>query len=73
VVPRAWTIYFAEMSERDLPDELPEAWRAVAREESGAEVPGSLSEESPPGGDPAEVEAALQQVRRTLLGDAAPS
>jgi hypothetical protein len=67
VVPRAWTIYFAEMSGRDLPDELPEAWRALAREEAGTEVPEALSEESPPGGDPAEVQAVLEQVRRTVL------
>jgi acetoin utilization protein AcuC len=69
VVPRAWTIYFAEMSGRDLPDELPERWQSLAREEAGAEVPDTLSEESPPGGDPAEVETVLQQVRRAVLRD----
>jgi acetoin utilization protein AcuC len=69
VVPRAWTIYFAEMSERDLPDALPEEWRALAGEEAGTEVPDALSEESPPGGDPAEVQAVLEQVRRTVLKD----
>ena len=69
VVPRAWTLYFAEMSGRDLPDELPERWQALAREEGGGDVPDTLSEESPPGGDPAEVETVLQQVRRAVLGD----
>jgi acetoin utilization protein AcuC len=69
VVPRAWTIYFAEMSERDLPDQLPEAWRDLARDQAGSEMPETLSEESPPGGDPAEVESVLQQVRRAALED----
>jgi acetoin utilization protein AcuC len=69
VVPRAWTVFFAEMSERALPDELPEAWLAVARAEAGADVPDTLSEESPPGGDHAEVEALLQRVRREVLSE----
>ena len=67
VVPRAWTIYFAEMSERPVPDELPESWLAIAREEAGPEVPDTLTEESPPGGDPAEVASVLDRVRRELV------
>jgi acetoin utilization protein AcuC len=47
VVPRAWTIYFAEMAERTVPDELPASWLDLARNESGLDVPGSLSEEAP--------------------------
>ncbi len=51
VVPRAWTIYFAEMAERldALPDALPEAWIEVAEHESGGEVPATLSETPPKG------------------------
>jgi acetoin utilization protein AcuC len=76
VVPRAWTIYFAEMSGRDVPDEVPEPWCALAREVAGGAVPETLSEESPPGGDHAEVEVVLEQVRRSVLdpgGGSGPS
>ena len=45
VVPRAWTIYFAEMAEVDLPDELPAAWVERASEEAGEVVPQRLSED----------------------------
>ncbi|HEX2267170.1 MAG TPA: acetoin utilization protein AcuC [Actinomycetota bacterium] len=41
VVPRAWTIYFGEMAERQLPDEIPEEWIEVAEREAGHEVPHS--------------------------------
>ncbi|MDP9297434.1 MAG: acetoin utilization protein AcuC [Actinomycetota bacterium] len=44
VVPRAWTIYFAEMAGVDLPDELPESWIERAELLLGAEVPTTLSE-----------------------------
>jgi len=39
VVPRAWTIYFAEMAEVDLPDRLPEPWVRRVEQESGSPVP----------------------------------
>jgi acetoin utilization protein AcuC len=67
VVPRAWTIYFSEMAQAEVPDRLPDAWIRTAEERLGAEVPRSLSE--PPlgpgrgDGEAAEV-AAL--VRRTV-------
>lgn len=48
VVPRAWTTYFAEMAERQVPDQLPEAWLELARREAGGTVPDRLSEEPPP-------------------------
>jgi acetoin utilization protein AcuC len=35
VVPRAWTIYLAEMLGATLPDELPEAYQAILRERHG--------------------------------------
>jgi len=44
VVPRAWTIYFAEMAGTVLPDELPPVWLERAAEEAGGAVPNRLSE-----------------------------
>jgi acetoin utilization protein AcuC len=44
VVPRAWTIYFAEMVGADLADELPHLWVDRARLEAGRPVPTTLSE-----------------------------
>jgi acetoin utilization protein AcuC len=44
VVPRAWAIYFAEMTGVEVPDELPERWIEVAEREAGSAVPATLSE-----------------------------
>jgi acetoin utilization protein AcuC len=44
VVPRAWTIYFAEMAGVDLPDELPPEWVARAEGEAGYPVPTTLTD-----------------------------
>ena len=44
VVPRAWTIAFAEMCDADVPDEIPEGWIEGAELRLGAEVPATLSE-----------------------------
>ena len=44
VVPRAWTIYFAEMAEAEVPDELPAAWIDRARQLGSRTVPGTLSD-----------------------------
>ena len=44
VVPRAWTIYFAEMAGADLPDAIPEAWIERAEFSLRGEVPATLSE-----------------------------
>jgi acetoin utilization protein AcuC len=67
VVPRAWTIYFAEMAERVLPDEIPAAWLELAAAEGGGEVPASLSEEPPAGRhDTAEVDSVIRQVRESV-------
>jgi acetoin utilization protein AcuC len=44
VVPRAWTIYFAEMAQAELPDELPEEWLEQVQRESGYAVPETLSD-----------------------------
>jgi acetoin utilization protein AcuC len=48
VVPRAWTIYFAEMAEIEVPDEVPETWHRLASREAGEPVPDRLSEGPPP-------------------------
>jgi acetoin utilization protein AcuC len=47
VVPRAWTLYFAEMAGTELPDELPEAWIERAETELGGPVPRTFSERVP--------------------------
>ena len=39
VVPRAWTIYYADLAGADLPDEVPEEWVERAREAGADEVP----------------------------------
>ena len=46
VVPRAWTLYFAEMANAtaDLPDELPPAWVETASRRAGESVPTMFSE-----------------------------
>ena len=44
VVPRAWTIYVAEMAEAPVADELPASWVELASGLAGAPVPATLSE-----------------------------
>ena len=50
VVPRAWTLYFAEMAHAadDLPDALPASWIELASARVGAPVPSTFSEPSLP-------------------------
>ena len=69
VVPRAWTIYFAEMAGAELPDELPPAWVRRAGEEAGEVVPERLSEPSsdPSSGEPEEVRRTLDEVKATVF------
>jgi acetoin utilization protein AcuC len=45
VVPRAWTLYFAEMCETELPDDLPESWIEEAELQMRAPVPATFSED----------------------------
>ena len=43
VVPRAWTIYFAEMAGlQQLPDQLPAQWLSEAEEQAGERLPHEL-------------------------------
>jgi acetoin utilization protein AcuC len=44
VVPRAWTLYFVEMAEVVVPDELPTEWIERAERELGDDMPHTLSE-----------------------------
>ena len=44
VVPRAWTIAFAEMAGVEIPDRLPDAWVEHASSLAGDRVPTTLSE-----------------------------
>ncbi|HEX2699008.1 MAG TPA: hypothetical protein VHM89_02250, partial [Acidimicrobiales bacterium] len=69
VVPRAWTIYFAEMAGVAVPDALPPAWVEQATRASGAAVPALLSEPALPGdqGDRAYVEQVMDDVRKLVF------
>jgi acetoin utilization protein AcuC len=65
VVPRAWTIYFAEMAGRDVPDEVPESWLALASRHADGGIPGRLSEDPPPTGENhGEVVSVIEEVLR---------
>ena len=44
VVPRAWTLYFAEMAGVEVPDQIPERWIEEVRKRVGGEVPTTFSE-----------------------------
>jgi acetoin utilization protein AcuC len=44
VVPLAWTTYFAEMAQAQIPDEIPVAWVNQVRSDNGVDVPSTISE-----------------------------
>src|SRR5439155_17639251 len=44
VVPRAWTIYFAEMADAEVPDEIPAEWLARVTNQAGYAIPERLSD-----------------------------
>lgn len=44
VVPRTWTIYFAEMTGGELPAEVPWGWLAETEERTGTRPPGAFLE-----------------------------
>jgi acetoin utilization protein AcuC len=70
VVPRAWTIYFAEMADATLPDELPPEWIESAEREAGRRLPGTLSEgplPREPFGTLRSVDEVIRDVRRTIF------
>jgi acetoin utilization protein AcuC len=45
VVPRAWTLAFAEMTGRSLPVETPMGWREVVGERTGARAPTAFTDD----------------------------
>ncbi len=55
VVPRAWTLAFAEMTGRSLPVETPVDWREVAFQRTGITPPSGFTD------DPVRVSEAMQQ------------
>lgn len=65
VVPRAWTMLFAQMVGADLDDELPEAWRRAGEELVGEALPRRMSDDPEP-------EAPLdERMRADVEGDRA--
>ncbi|HEX6381348.1 MAG TPA: acetoin utilization protein AcuC, partial [Acidimicrobiia bacterium] len=68
VVPRAWTIYFAEMAGVTVADDIPPAWLDEARALAGHELPQRLSE--PPARpspiEPAEITRIIDQVKAAV-------
>jgi len=67
VVPRAWTIYFAEMAKAEVGDQIPESWIELTEREAGSAVPTTLSEPPVPakGRDEA-VNEVVEGVKRTI-------
>ncbi len=67
VVPRAWTLYFAEMAGAELPDELPESWVEEVESLIRGPVPVTFSEEPlPEPEDDAEARGVIHLVRQTF-------
>ncbi|HEV8089768.1 MAG TPA: acetoin utilization protein AcuC [Actinomycetota bacterium] len=66
VVPRAWTLYFAEMANAtaDLPDELPPAWVEQASSKAGESVPTTFSE---PALEPHQADEEARRVAAALV------
>jgi acetoin utilization protein AcuC len=67
VVPRAWTIYFAEMAGAKIPDEIPESWIEEAEREAGYEVPARLSEAPTGPGNRSAVDRVIERVKTTIF------
>jgi acetoin utilization protein AcuC len=44
VVPRAWTVYFAEMAGADIPDQIPGDWLERVESEAGYRIPSTLTD-----------------------------
>lgn len=70
VVPRAWTIYFAEMAEFTLPEELPGAFVEELERAAGGAVPGRFAEPEIVDAAVAEGQIAriVQEVRQAVFG-----
>jgi acetoin utilization protein AcuC len=48
VVPRAWTLLFAEMLGVELPDAIPEAWWSAGERALGVPLPRRMSDDPEP-------------------------
>ncbi len=70
VVPRAWTLYFAEMVDVELPDHLPESWIEKVEFRLRAEVPATFSEPGVPERMPdIETEGLIHLVKQLVFPD----
>jgi acetoin utilization protein AcuC len=69
VVPRAWSIYFAEMAEVGLPDELPVPYLVEAERQARQPVPNTLSDPEISGSPvtAGEIDAIIAQVREAIF------
>jgi acetoin utilization protein AcuC len=68
VAPRAWTLAFAEMVGRELPETVPEAWAASVAERYGVDVPRPFVEEQArPGAYAHHVRRVLQAVKAAVF------
>lgn len=68
VVPRAWTLYFAEMAEAELPDHLPESWIEQVEFQLRAPVPTTFTEDRlPEDPDDVETRGVVNLVRQTVF------
>ena len=67
VVPRAWTLYFAEMAGAELPDHLPESWLEDVEFQLRGEVPATFSEEPMPPREDTETRGVIHLVRQSLF------
>jgi acetoin utilization protein AcuC len=63
VVPRAWTLLFAEMLGVELPDAIPEAWWSAGEQMLGVPLPRRMSD------DPEPEVAADERTRADVDGD----
>jgi acetoin utilization protein AcuC len=63
VVPRAWTLAFAEMTGRTLPIETPMGWQEVVVERTRATPPRSFTD------DPVVLSDELRAQARQMAGD----
>ena len=64
VVPRAWTLAFAEMCSRSAPPETPMGWQEAVTERTGATPPRSFTE------DPVAVSSAMRTQAREAAEEA---
>jgi acetoin utilization protein AcuC len=69
VVPRAWSIYFAEMAEVELPDELPVPYLMEAERQARQPVPNTLSDPEISGSPVTarEIDGIVAQVREAVF------